>query len=86
LSDFELATNLSYFLWSTMPDDELFRVAAKGKLRDPKIYRAQIARMLKDRKALALVQNFVSQWLHLRSLDRMEPRTWLLKRNCWWPT
>ncbi len=73
LSDFELATNLSYFLWSTMPDDELFRVAAKGKLSDPKIYRAQVARMLKNRKSLALVQNFVSQWLHLRSLDRMEP-------------
>ena len=73
LSDFELATNLSYFLWSTMPDDELFRMAAKGKLRDPKIYQQQVARMLKDRKALALVQNFVSQWLHLRSLDRMEP-------------
>lgn len=73
LSDFELATNLSYFLWSTMPDDELFRIAAKGRLRDPKIYRQQVARMLKDRKALALVQNFVSQWLHLRSLDRMQP-------------
>ena len=73
LSDFELATNLSYFIWSTMPDDELFRMAAKGKLRDPKIYRQQVARMLKDRKSLALVQNFVSQWLHLRSLDRMQP-------------
>ncbi len=73
LDDFELATNLSYFIWSTMPDDELFRLAAKGKLSDPKIYRQQVARMLKDRKSLALVQNFVSQWLHLRALDRMEP-------------
>ncbi len=73
LNDFELATSLSYFLWSTMPDEELFRVAAKGKLSDPKTYRKQVARMLKDRRSLALVQNFVSQWLHLRSLDRMQP-------------
>ena len=73
LSDFELATSLSYFLWSTMPDEELFRMAAKGQLRDPKVYRQQVARMLKDRRSLALVQNFVSQWLHLRSLARMEP-------------
>ena len=73
LSDFELATNLSYFLWSTMPDDELFKLAAQGKLSDPNVYRQQVARMLKDRKSLALVQNFVSQWLHLRSLARMEP-------------
>ena len=73
LSDFELATNLSYFLWSTMPDDELFKVASQGKLSDPEIYRQQVVRMLKDRRSLALVQNFASQWLHLRSLDRMEP-------------
>ena len=73
LNDFELATNLSYFLWSTMPDDELFRVAAQGKLSDPEIYRAQVKRMIADRRSLALVQNFASQWLHLRSLAQMQP-------------
>ena len=73
LTDFELASNLSYFLWSTMPDDELFRVAAKGELSDPVEYRKQVKRMLASRRSLALVQNFASQWLHLRSLARMQP-------------
>ena len=73
LNDFELATNLSYFLWSTMPDDELFRVATQGKLKDPAVYRAQVKRMIADHRSLALVQNFASQWLHLRSLARMQP-------------
>ena len=73
LNDFELATNLSYFLWSTMPDDELFRLATQGKLSDPTVYRAQVKRMITDRRSLALVQNFASQWLHLRSLARMQP-------------
>jgi len=73
LTDFELASNLSYFLWSTMPDEELFRVAAKGQLSDPAEYRKQVKRMLADRRSLALVQNFASQWLHLRSLARMQP-------------
>lgn len=73
LNDFELATNLSYFLWSTMPDDELFRAAAAGELSDPANYQNQVKRMLADRRSLALVQNFVSQWLHLRSLARMQP-------------
>ena len=73
LNDFELATNLSYFLWSTMPDDELFQLAMKGKLSDPDKYEKQVKRMVADRRSLALVQNFASQWLHLRSLARMEP-------------
>ena len=73
LNDFELASNLSYFLWSTMPDDELFRAAGEGKLSDPVEYRKQVKRMLADRRSLALVQNFASQWLHLRSLARMQP-------------
>lgn len=73
LDNFELATNLSYFLWSTMPDDDLFRVAAEGKLTDPAEYRKQVKRMLASRRSLALVQNFASQWLHLRSLARIQP-------------
>lgn len=73
LNDFERATNLSYFLWSTMPDDELLRAASQGKLSDPVAYRKQVKRMIADRRSLALVQNFASQWLHLRSLDRMQP-------------
>jgi mono/diheme cytochrome c family protein len=73
LNDFELASNLSYFLWSTMPDDELFRVAARGQLSQPDVYRKQVKRMLASRRSLALVQNFASQWLHLRALARMQP-------------
>ena len=56
-----------------MPDAELFKLATKGKLRDRKIFREQIVRMLKDRRAKAVVQNFASQWLQLRSLARMQP-------------
>lgn len=73
LDDFELATRISYFLWSTMPDDELFRLAAKRQLSDPKILRTQIERMLKDRRANQFVENFVGQWLQLRKLDEFQP-------------
>lgn len=73
LDDFELATRVSYFLWSTMPDDELFRLAAKKQLNDPKILRTQIERMLKDRRANQFVENFVGQWLQLRKLDEFQP-------------
>lgn len=73
LDDFELATNLSYFLWSSMPDAELFKIAASGKLKDKSIFRQQVVRMLKDKRAKAVVQNFASQWLQLRSLARMQP-------------
>ena len=73
LTDFELATRISYFLWSTMPDDELFRLAAKKQLKDETILRQQIERMLKDRKANQFVENFVGQWLQLRKLDDLQP-------------
>jgi mono/diheme cytochrome c family protein len=73
LDDFELATRISYFLWSTMPDDELFRLAAKKQLSDPKILRNQIERMLTDRRANQFVENFVGQWLQLRKLDELQP-------------
>ncbi len=73
LTDFEIATNLSYFLWSSMPDDELFRLATRKQLSDPDEYRRQIARMLKDKKANALVENFVEQWLQLGHLEHFKP-------------
>lgn len=73
LDDFELATRISYFLWSTMPDDDLFRLAAKKQLRDPQILRGQVERMLKDRRANQFVENFVGQWLQLRKLDEFQP-------------
>jgi len=73
LNDFELATSLSYFLWSSMPDGQLFKAASQGKLKDPAVFRQQISRMLKDKRARAVVQNFASQWLQLRSLARVQP-------------
>ncbi len=73
LNDFELATSLSYFLWSTMPDDELFRIAAEGKLKSAPVFRGQIKRMLADPKSEALVENFAAQWLQLRHLEDFQP-------------
>lgn len=73
LNSHELANRLSYFLWSTMPDDELFGVAETGRLNDPAVLRAQIQRMLKHQKAESLVQNFAAQWLNLRNLDDVTP-------------
>lgn len=73
LTDFELASRLSYFLWSTMPDDELFKFAADGKLHQADVLDKQITRMLKDPKADALVDNFASQWLNLSNLVEVVP-------------
>src|SRR6185369_18048098 len=66
LSDYELASRLSYFLWSSLPDEELFSLAAKGTLR--KNLETQVQRMLRDPKSNALVENFAGQWLELRKL------------------
>lgn len=68
LNDHELAARLSYFLWSSMPDDALFALADAGRLRDPATLRAQVTRMLADPKARALTDNFAGQWLYTRSL------------------
>ena len=73
ISQFELATRLSYFLWSSMPDEELFQLAETDDLRKPPILQAQIRRMLADPKSKALVDNFGGQWLQLRALDRSQP-------------
>lgn len=73
VSDYELATRLSYFLWSSMPDDTLFALAAKGELRKPGVIEAQVKRMLADPKAKALTDNFAAQWLNLRMIPALEP-------------
>ena len=69
LDPHELATRLSYFLWSSMPDDELLRAADEGRLNTPDAVDAQVRRMLKDPKAFALVENFGGQWLQFRALE-----------------
>ncbi len=73
LNDYELASRLSYFLWSTLPDDELFRLARDGKLRDAGVLDRQVNRMLEDPKSWALVENFTGQWLDLRKLGDVVP-------------
>ena len=73
VSDHELASRLSYFLWADMPDDELFRLADAGRLGRPEVLDAQVRRMLADRKSAALVDSFAAQWLQLRNLDRVKP-------------
>jgi hypothetical protein len=69
VSDLELASRLSFFLWSSLPDDELVNVASKGSLRNPAVLGAQVKRMLADPKADAMVSNFAGQWLLLRNLQ-----------------
>jgi len=71
LNDFELATRLSYFLWSSMPDDELLALAAAGELSDPLVVEAQVRRMLEDQKAHALVENFAGQWFLFRGVTEV---------------
>lgn len=69
LDDYELASRLSFFLWSSMPDDDLFRLAAENKLHEPGVLRAQVRRMLQDSRSLEFVRNFVGQWLQVRKFD-----------------
>jgi hypothetical protein len=73
LNDYELATRLSYFLWSSMPDDSLFALADEGRLAERPVLIAQVERMLRDPKSVALVDSFASQWLELRNLERLAP-------------
>ena len=75
LSDYELATRLSYFLWSTMPDDKLLLLAFKGELHRPEVLTAEIKRMIADRRASNFVENFAGQWLTLTKLDNFAPNT-----------
>lgn len=73
LNDLELASRLSYFLWSSMPDDELLSLAEAGRLRQPGVVDAQIKRMLADAKSSAFADNFAGQWLETRNLDSVKP-------------
>ena len=73
ITDYQLASRLSYFLWSSMPDDALFSLAEKGTLHRPDVLEQQVTRMLKNPKSRALVENFASQWLNLRILDGVSP-------------
>ena len=69
VSDWELATRLSFFLWSSIPDDELRRVAEEGRLHDPEVLAQQVRRMLKDERSRALAVEFGTQWLEVRNFD-----------------
>jgi len=73
ISDLELASRLSFFLWSTGPDDQLLNLATLGKLKDPAVLDTQVKRMLADPKSKALVDNFADQWLYLRNLKNINP-------------
>lgn len=73
VSDLELASQLSFFLWSSLPDDELLTLASEGQLSDPTVLNAQVDRMLADSRSDSLVDNFAAQWLYLRNLDSFRP-------------
>src|SRR5262249_1985974 len=73
IGDLALASRLSFFLWSSIPDDELIDIAAQGRLKDPVVLEQQVRRMLKDPKSDALINNFSGQWLSVRSLKSSEP-------------
>jgi len=71
--DLQLATRLSFFIWSSIPDDELLDLAAAGRLHEPAVLSKQVARMLADPRSRALIDNFAAQWLYLRNLDTVTP-------------
>ena len=73
VSDLEMASRLSFFMWSSIPDEELLDVAEKGKLKEPAILEQQVRRMLADPRSKALVDNFAGQWLFLRNVQRANP-------------
>jgi mono/diheme cytochrome c family protein len=73
VSDLALASRLSFFLWSSIPDDELLAAAESGRLHEPAVLERQVRRMLADERSRALVDNFAAQWLHLRNLESITP-------------
>ena len=73
ISDLDLASRLSFFLWSSIPDDQLLTLAEKGRLKDPRVLEGQVRRMLADPKADSLAGNFAFQWLHLEPMETLEP-------------
>jgi hypothetical protein len=78
ISDLELASRLSFFLWSSIPDDELVDLAVGGTLHDPGVLREQVLRMLADPRSQALVDDFAGQWLHIRNVAEFQPSPELL--------
>jgi hypothetical protein len=79
ISDLELASRLSFFLWSSIPDDELLDTAIRGKLSQPAELDKQVRRMLADRRSFNLATNFAGQWLRLRNIDALAPSTTLFR-------
>jgi mono/diheme cytochrome c family protein len=77
--DIELASRLSFFLWSSIPDDELLDLAARGKLHEPEVLEAQTRRMLADSRSDSLVNNFAAQWLFLRDVEKKDPDLFLFR-------
>jgi cytochrome c551/c552 len=73
INDFELASRLSFFLWSSIPDEELLKLAEAGKLKDPKVLQQQTARMLDDPKSKAFIDNFSGQYLFIRNMETQKP-------------
>ncbi|MBL8173243.1 MAG: DUF1592 domain-containing protein [Bryobacterales bacterium] len=73
VNGYELASRLSYFLWSSMPDEELLRLAGEGKLRQAAVLEAQVKRMLRDSRSASLVENFAGQWLQFKNMDAVRP-------------
>ncbi|MFH1301925.1 MAG: DUF1592 domain-containing protein [Planctomycetota bacterium] len=73
MNQYEIASRLSYFLWSSMPDEKLLELAAQGRLDDPRTLQVQVKRMLEDPKSEAFVKNFAGQWLNLRNLEELTP-------------
>ena len=73
ISDIELASRLSFFLWSSIPDEELLNLAVRGRLGSQEILEQQVRRMLADKRSRALVDNFAEQWLYLRNLAAVRP-------------
>jgi mono/diheme cytochrome c family protein len=79
LSDLELASRLSFFLWSSIPDDELLNLAIEGKLKQPEVMAKQVRRMMADPRSESLVTNFAAQWLFLRDVEVKEPDLFLFR-------
>jgi hypothetical protein len=75
VSDAELASRLSFFLWSSVPDEELRRVAREGRLHDPKVYAEQVDRMLRDARVRRLAVEFACQWLHIYEFDQLDEKS-----------
>src|SRR5690606_38043511 len=73
IDDLTLASKLSFFLWNTIPDDELLELAARGELGQAQTLRAEVSRMLEDPRSQTLASNFVHQWLDIKRLDEVDP-------------